>query len=81
MPEESTEVLIAIGRIEEGMRYMRESMERVERKLDAHDGRLNDVEQEITSLKTKQENKNNGIALALAIIAVGISAVGVLLGL
>ena len=73
MPEESTEVLIAIGRIEEGMRYMRESMERVEKKLDAHDNRLTDVEHEITTLKTQRDNKQNNLALWLAVIAIGVA--------
>jgi len=75
MPEESTEVLIAIGRIEEGMKYMRESMERVERKLDTHDNRLNDVEHEITTLKTQRENKQSSLALWLAIAAIAVSLI------
>ncbi len=79
MPEESTEVLIAIGRIEEGMKYMRESMERVERKLDAHDNRLTDVEHEITTLKTQRENKQSSLALWLAIAAIAVSLISSLL--
>ena len=79
MAEDSTEVLIAIGRIEEGMRYMRESMERVEKKLDAHDNRLTDVEHEITTLKTQRDNKQNNIALWLAIIAIAVSLISNLL--
>jgi septal ring factor EnvC (AmiA/AmiB activator) len=75
MPDDSTEVLIAIGRIEEGMRYMRESMERVEKKLDTHDNRLTDVEHEITTLKTQRDNKQNNIALWLAIIAIAVAVI------
>lgn len=50
-------------------------MERVEKKLDAHDNRLTDVEHEITTLKTQRENKQNNIALWLAIIAIAVSLV------
>jgi len=62
---DNAELLVAIGRIEEGMRYMRESMERVERKLGSHDDRLTDVEHDVIELKTQRKSKANGLTIFL----------------
>lgn len=80
MAEQVTpEIYVALGRIEEGMRYMRESQERMEKKLDAQDVRINEVELDIKELKTQRSNKSNAITTAIAILAVIVSLVSVLL--
>ena len=81
MPEDNADVtiLIAIGRIEEGMRFMRESQERMERKLDSQDSRINEIELDVKELKTHRENKGNIISLTIAVFAVIISAASLLI--
>lgn len=60
---------------------MRESQERMEKKFDAQDIRINEIELDVKELKTQRDDKSNKIAIAIAICAVVVSAVGVLLGL
>jgi hypothetical protein len=79
MPDEITELFIAVGRIEEGMRYTRESQERMEKKIDAQDQRISQVELDVKELKTVKENRNNKVAVAIAIGAVLIAALDLLL--
>lgn len=79
MPEQSTELYIALGRLEEGMRSVRESQERMEKKLDAQDDRINEIELDVKELKTQRSNKSNAIAMWLAIAAIIVSLVTSLL--
>ena len=60
---------------------MRESQERMEKKFDAQDVRINEIELDVKELKTQRDDKSNKVAVAIAISAVVLSAVGVLLGL
>lgn len=60
---------------------MRESQERMEKKFDAQDARINEIELDVKELKTQRDDRSNKVAVAIAIIAVVIAAVGVLLGL
>ena len=79
MSEQSPELYVAIGRLEEGMRFVRESQERMEKKFDSQDARINDIELDIKELKTQRANKSNAIALGMAIIAMIISIITSLL--
>lgn len=75
---ESPELYVAIGRIEEGMRFMRESQERMEKKIDIQDSRLNQVELDVKELKTQRDTKSNKITIAVSIAAVIIAALSLL---
>lgn len=78
---ESPELYVTLGRIEESVRNMRESQDRMEKKFDAQDARINEIELDVKELKTQRDDKSNKLAIAIALIAVVVSAVGVLLGL
>jgi DNA-binding protein len=60
---------------------MRESQDRMEKKFDAQDVRINEIELDVKELKTQRDDKSNKIAIAIALIAAAVSAVGVILGL
>lgn len=79
MSDQSPELYVALGRLEEGMRSVRESQERMEKKLDAQDDRINEIELDVKELKTQRANKSNAIALWLAIAAILVSLVTSLL--
>jgi len=76
---ESPELYVTLGRIEESVRNMRESQDRMEKKFDAQDARINEIELDVKELKTQRDDKSNKIAIAIAIMAVLVSAVSVLL--
>lgn len=76
---ESPELYVTLGRIEESVRNMRESQERMEKKFDAQDARINEIELDVKELKTQRDDKSNKIAIGIAIVAVLVSAVSVLL--
>jgi uncharacterized membrane protein len=78
---ESPELYVTLGRIEESVRNMRESQDRMEKKFDAQDVRINEIELDVKELKTQRDDKSNKVAVVIALFAVIISAVGVLLGL
>ena len=75
MSEQSPELYVALGRLEEGMRSVRESQERMEKKLDAQDNRINEIELDVKELKTQRTNKSNTIAIWIAILAIFVSLV------
>lgn len=75
MTEQSPELYVAIGRLEEGMRFVRESQERMEKKLDAQDSRINEIELDVKELKTQRSNRASSLALWLAIAAIAVSVV------
>lgn len=79
MNENAPELYVALGRLEEGMRFVRESQERLEKKFDSQDSRINDIELDIKELKTQRANKSNAIALGMAIVAMVISVITSLL--
>lgn len=68
------EVLVAIGRIEEGMKGLRETVERLERKGDVRDAEIRKMQLEIQELKTQRSTVKENIAVVVAILAVLISA-------
>jgi hypothetical protein len=76
MSEQSPELYVSLGRLEEGMRFIRESQERMEKKLDAQDSRINEIELDVKELKTQRTNKSNSISLWLAIAAILVSIAG-----
>jgi uncharacterized membrane protein len=78
---ESPELYVTLGRIEESVRNMRESQDRMEKKFDAQDIRINEIELDVKELKTQRDDKSNKVAVIIALFAVIVSAVGVLLGL
>lgn len=76
---ESPELYVAIGRIEEGMRYVRETQERMEKKQDAQDIRINEIELDIKELKTQRDDRNSKVAVWIALAAVAVSTISLLL--
>lgn len=78
---ESPELYVTLGRIEESVRNMRESQDRMEKKFDAQDIRINEIELDVKELKTQRDDKSNKVAVIVAVCAVIISGIGVLLGL
>jgi hypothetical protein len=79
MTNEQPELYVSLGRLEEGMRFVRESQERMERKLDAQDTRINEIELDVKELKTHRTNKSNSIAIWISVAAVIVSLVSSLL--
>lgn len=79
MSEQSPELYVALGRLEEGMRSVRESQERMEKKLDAQDDRINEIELDVKELKTQRANKSSNIAILIALAAILVSVVTSLL--
>lgn len=80
MPDEQTELFIAIGRIEEGLRFVRESNDRIERKVDAQDIEIRNLNVEVAELKTQRNSNKAALALIVSIVAVIASIANVLLG-
>jgi hypothetical protein len=76
---ESPELYVTLGRIEESVRNMRESQERMEKKFDAQDIRINEIELDVKELKTQRDDKSNKVAIAIAVLAVLVSAVSALM--
>lgn len=76
---ESPELYVTLGRIEESVRNMRESQERMEKKFDAQDARINEIELDVKELKTQRDDKSNKIAIGIAAVAVIVSAISMFL--
>ncbi len=74
MPEQNNrdwvEVLVAIGRIEEGIKSVRDSIDRLDKKSDAQDEAINEMQLDIQKLKTERSTVRENIAIALSVIAV-----------
>lgn len=66
---ESPELYVTLGRIEESVRNMRESQERMEKKFDAQDARINEIELDVKELKTQRDDKSNRVAIAISTLA------------
>ena len=76
MPEDYTEVLVAIGRIEEGIKSVRNSIERLERKSDAQDVQIKElkddmqiIEIDVQKLETQRSQTKENVALLFAFVA------------
>lgn len=72
---ESPELYVTLGRIEESVRNMRESQDRMEKKFDLQDARINEIELDVKELKTQRDDKSNKVAIAIATLAVIVSAI------
>ena len=72
---ETPELYVALGRLEEGIRSVRESQDRMEKKLDAQDTRINKIELDVKELKTQRQSKASLFSTWLAITAIIISIV------
>ena len=64
------EVLVAIGRIEEGIKGLRESIDRLEKKSDDQDDEIQEMKLDIQRLKTQRSTVRENIALAISIFAI-----------
>jgi hypothetical protein len=73
MPEQNSrdwvEVLVAIGRIEEGIKSVRDSIDRLDKKSDAQDEAISEMQLDIQKLKTERSTVRENLALALSVIA------------
>ena len=78
MADSYTELFVAIGRIEEGVRYMRESIDRVERKVNVQDDRLQELELEVQELKTERKSKSNSIAIWFSAAAIIVAVIAII---
>jgi len=76
MPDDYTEVLVAIGRIEEGVRYLREDMaglkndfqvQKQEVEAVKHD--IRNIELDVHELKTQRNSNKSNIALVFAVLS------------
>jgi len=76
---ESPELYVTLGRIEESVRNMRESQDRMEKKFDAQEVRINEIELDVHQLKTQRDDKSNKIAISIAVLAVLVAAIIILL--
>lgn len=76
MAEDYTEVLVAIGRIEEGIKSVRNSIERLEKKSDAQDDQIKELkddmqglELDVQKLETQRSQTKENVALLFAFVA------------
>jgi septal ring factor EnvC (AmiA/AmiB activator) len=76
MAEDYTEVLVAIGRIEEGIKSVRSSIERLEKKSDAQDSQIREIKEDVQGLEldvqkleTQRSQTKENVALLFAVIA------------
>jgi septal ring factor EnvC (AmiA/AmiB activator) len=76
MAEDYTEVLVAIGRIEEGIKSVRSSIERLEKKSDAQDDQIKEIKEDmqgleldVQKLETQRSQTKENVALLFAFVA------------
>ena len=88
MPEDYTEVLVAIGRIEEGIKSVHNSIERLERKTDAQDAQIKDIKDDmqglelnVQKLETQRSQTKENVALLFAAVAFVATGINVMLNL
>lgn len=72
------EVLVAIGRIEEGIKSVRESIDRLDKKSDAQDEAINEMQLEIQKLKTQRNTVKENIAILTSVLAAVVALYSVL---
>jgi septal ring factor EnvC (AmiA/AmiB activator) len=85
MAEDYTEVLVAIGRIEEGIKSVRSSIERLEKKSDAQDDQIKEIkddvqglELDVQKLETQRSQTKENMALLFAIVALIATVINIL---
>jgi septal ring factor EnvC (AmiA/AmiB activator) len=88
MPEDYTEVLVAIGRIEEGIKSVRNSIERLEKKSDAQDDQIKEIKNEmqeleldVQKLETQRSQTKENAALLFALVAFVATSINIVSGL
>ena len=86
--EDYTEVLVAIGRIEEGIKSVRSSIERLEKKSDAQDTQIKEIKEDVQGLEldvqkleTQRSQTKENVALLFAVIALIATFVNIVAGL
>lgn len=82
--EDYTEVLVAIGRIEEGIKSVRSSIERLEKKSDAQDRQINEIKEDVQGLElnvqkleTQRSQTKENMALLFALIAFAATTINI----
>ena len=85
MAEDYTEVLVAIGRIEEGIKSVRNSIERLEKKSDAQDDQITaiknemqELELDVQKLETQRSQTKENLALLFALVAFAATLINVI---
>lgn len=85
---DNTEVLVAIGRIEEGIKSVRDSIERLEKKSDAQDMQIKEIkddvqelELDVQKLETQRSQTKENLALLFAVVAFVATVINVLANL
>lgn len=85
MSEEYTEILVAIGRIEEGLRHMREDIAGLRQEFQVHRQEVEAVKQDIRiieldlqEVKTRHNSNRANAAVVVSVLAVVIAAINVL---
>lgn len=85
MPDEYTEILVAIGRIEEGLRHMRDDIAGLRKEFQVHRQEVEsvkkdvrEIELDLQEIKTRYNSNRANAAIAVSIIAAIIAAINVL---
>jgi predicted nucleic acid-binding Zn-ribbon protein len=83
--ENYTEILVAIGRIEEGIKSVRNSIERLEKKSDAQDAQISEIKDEmqgleldVQKLETQRSQTKENMALLFAVVALIATIINIL---
>lgn len=77
MGKDFTEVLVAIGRIEEGIKTLRESIDRHERDVRALKDDVQDLKLDVQQLETQRSTFRENLAVAVSLVALFASAASV----
>lgn len=72
------EVLVAIGRIEEGIKGLRETVDRLDRKSSSQDDDIQQIQLQIQNLETERSTLKENLALFISIVAVSAALFSVL---
>jgi peptidoglycan hydrolase CwlO-like protein len=72
------EVLVAIGRIEEGIKGLRDSIDRLDKKSDNQADDIQEMQLEIQQLKTSKNTTKENVALVASILAITVASATVL---
>jgi peptidoglycan hydrolase CwlO-like protein len=76
--KEWVEVLVAIGRIEEGIKGLRESIDRLDKKSDNQAEDISEMQLEIQQLKTSKSTTKENVALIASVLAITVASATVL---
>lgn len=76
--KEWVEVLVAIGRIEEGIKGLRDSIDRLDKKSDNQAEDISEMQLEIQQLKTSKSTTKENVALIASVLAIVVASISVL---